>query len=505
MLSDLPDELLAGLGEFPSVNSSISGSVGYSQTIVAQISQLCVDAFAEFCAVYLRAGGPQAAAFAARDARLYELLANEPYDDLFEERTAEAGIATIVTQPLTINERTIGVVVLGISHRDVVSEVGRRGIEIFSSILSTAVEQAQQLEHHYRVSKRLQRAMLPAALAIVDGVTFDAAYRPANDEADVGGDWYDAFEIGDGRIGISVGDVTGHGLEAAVAMSEIRRAIRAAAPSYDSPSQLLNYVDNVLVSQGIGMATTIVGFYNLNESTLRYACAGHPHPVLLSPGGRALYLPGGGLLLGLGMNPASQDWTISISPGATCFLYTDGLLEYGRDVLAGERDLLRAMERIAKRGTPTADALHTEIFNGSIQNTDDCATLALQHADALNDTLSLRYSAFPLSAALAREALRHFFEGHGFTEDRRFEMLAATGEAIANAIEHGDHETGNTFDVDIEIGERVTIGIENKGHWRPFTPREERGRGVPIMRACAENLEISSTSEHTRVVLSFRR
>ncbi len=507
MLSDLPGELFVGLGAFPTEKPPAQAEGGYPQSIAAQICHLCTDAFADFCAVYLRSAGPEPVAFASRSESIRNLLADVPFGEDFEARAYDAGITAIVSEPLVVNERRIGTIVTGMSAENALGAEGRRSFSVLSSVLSTAVEQAQQLEHHYRVSKRLQRAMLPAQLAAVDGVKFDAAYRPASDEADVGGDWYDAFELGNGKIGISVGDVTGHGLEAAVAMSEIRRAIRAAAPSHESPAALMNYVDTMVASQGIGMATAIVGYYDPENNTLKYSCAGHPNPVLLSPSGRALFLPGGGLLLGLGMNPASQDWTVTLPPSSTCFLYTDGLLEYSRDVIAGERDLLRAVEALGQTPERTADALHTEIFNGSIQNTDDCATLALHHAEVADrNRFMLHYSSFPLSAALAREALRSFFDGISLTEERRFEILAAAGEAIANAIEHGEHEPSNTFTVEGSIDDSfITLSVENRGHWRPFVPREERGRGVPIMRAYSQGFEISSTSDFTRVTLSFKR
>ena len=507
MLSDLPGDIFAGLDPFPSGNGSFPVNGVHQKSIVEQISQLCIDAFADFCAVFLRDAGAQPVAFAARNETLVNILSRQSFDDAFEERALAAGVTTIVTERLAVNDRAIGLMVLGISSEDALTPSARRSFAVLSSILSTAVEQAQQLEHHYQISKRLQRALLPSNLASVDGVSFDAAYLPASDEADVGGDWYDAFDLGNGTIGISVGDVTGHGLEAAVAMSEIRRAIRAAAPSHDSPSALLNYVDNVVVAQGIGMATAIVGYYDPKINVLRYACAGHPNPVMVSTNGRALYLPGGGLLLGLGMNPASQDWTVTLSPGSTCFFYTDGLLEYARDVIEGERQLLRAVERIAERGAKTAEALHAEIFIGSVQNTDDCATLALHHTQLADiRKIVLRYSSFALSSALAREALRSFLDAWPMSNEKRFEILASTGEAVANAIEHGEHNPASTFTIDVTVDDEfITVEVENRGHWRPFVSRDERGRGVPIMRACSQSMEISSTSEHTRVTLVFKR
>ena len=151
--------------------------------------------------------------------------------------------------------------------------------------------------------------------------------------------------------------MTGHGLEAAVTMSEIRGAIRAAAAMHGSPAALLNAVETMVSAQGIGMASAIVGIFDPATRVLRYACAGHPPPVLVTAKGDAYLLPGGGLLLGLGQPAASPERTITIAPGSSCFFYTDGLTEHERDLLAGEERLLAAIEYLAKR-----DMLSARIF-----------------------------------------------------------------------------------------------------------------------------------------------
>ncbi len=416
------------------------------------------------------------------------------------------GSDPMIEEPLIVGGRQIGSLVLGISIPDTLTQVGAATIPLIATILATSLDQAEELEHHYRVSKRLQKAMLPARLVEAEGHSFDAAYKPASSEADVGGDWYDAFDLGHGKIGISVGDVTGHGLEAAVAMSEIRRALRAAAASTDSPKALLNYVDGIVSAEGIGMATAIVGVYDVSTNVLRYASAGHPPPVLLSGSNRAHFLPGGGLLLGLGGNPASDDYTVTLSPGTSCFFYTDGLLEYGRDVIAGQRALLAAIERIGIAGTPTADALHAEIFSDII-NTDDSATMALHHSETLEGARErLEFSGIPICASLARESLRHFCERNGIFGDQQYDVLSAVGEAVANAIEHGTQSAQHTFVLDLDArGDEFIVHVDSHGHWRMFTPREERGRGIPIMRSCSKRLEIASTHERTRITLAFDR
>ncbi len=504
MITDLSEQLYAGLARIS--GQSISTGLGHGLRTAAQASELCVAAFADFCAIYLRSAGPVAAAFACRDRAEFGDLSLLSYDNLVVQRARVAGTGTLIEEPLIVGGRQIGMLVIGISPPETLVKVGGAAIPLIATILATSIDQAEALEHHYTVSKRLQKAMLPARLVQAEGHSFDAAYRPASDEADVGGDWYDAFELGEGTIGISVGDVTGHGLEAAVAMSEIRRALRAAAATTDSPKALLNYVDGIVSAEGIGMATAIVGIYDVSTNVLRYASAGHPPPALLSASKRAHFLPAGGLLLGLGGNPASDDYTVTLSPGTSCFFYTDGLLEYGRDVIAGERALLAALERIANAGTPTADALHAEIFS-DIVNTDDSATLALHHSESLDGAHErLEFSGIPICASLTRESLRHFCERNGIFGEHQYDVLMAIGEAVANAIEHGTQGSQHTFIIDLEArADELVAHIDSYGHWRMFTPRDERGRGIPIMRSYAKRLEISSTHERTRITLTFDR
>lgn len=504
LITDLSEQLYAGLAQIS--DQPVPTGLGHGLRIAAQASELCVSAFADFCAIFLRNAGPAAIAFACRDEEKFGDLGSFSYDHLLIERARIASSGTLIEEPLISGSRQIGMLVLSVSESETLLQVGAATIPLIATVLATALDQAEELEHHYKVSKRLQKAMLPARLVQAEGHSFDAAYRPASDEADVGGDWYDAFDLGGGKIGISVGDVTGHGLEAAVAMSEIRRALRAAAASTDSPKALLNYVDGIVSTEGIGMATAIVGIYDVSTNVLRYALAGHPPPVLLSANKRAHFLPGGGLLLGLGGNPASDDYTVTLSPGTSCFFYTDGLLEYSRDVIAGERALIAALERIAIAGTPTADALHAEIF-ADIINTDDSATMALHHSETLDGARErLEFSGIPICASLARESLRHFCERNAIFGDRQYDVLSAVGEAVANAIEHGTQSSQHTFTVDLEArADELSVHVDSYGHWRMFTPRDERGRGIPIMRSCSKRLEISSTHERTRITLTFDR
>jgi len=346
--------------------------------------------------------------------------------------------------------------------------------------------------------------MRPASLPVAQTVALDAAYRSAG-HGGTGGDWYDAFDLGDGRIGVSVGDVAGHDLDTAVAMGEARRAIRVAAAAIKSPSELLNKTNSLLpLEESVAMVTAIAGFYDLATRTFQYACAGHPPPIMLA-GGRTHVLPGGGLPLGLSLDIASPDWMVTLPPGSSMYFYTDGLLEYDRDIIAGERRLLEAIrETAAARPRNPASALHDAIFDG-IDSSDDAATLVMRARGGPVDRMTLAYSSTPQFAAISRSVLRDFLARRHVGETAATAILYAAGEAVANAIEHGGRKADDTFRIDLDADdERLNVVVESAGDWKAFAPRIERGRGMSIMQALATQVHVDSSQNATSVHLTFR-
>jgi anti-sigma regulatory factor (Ser/Thr protein kinase) len=289
-----------------------------------------------------------------------------------------------------------------------------------------------------------------------------------------------------------------------VTMSEIRGAIRAAAATQTSPAALLNAVEAMVSTQGAGIASAIVGIYNPATHVLRYACAGHPQPALVTSNGIAYLLAGGGVLLGLGLPAASPERTITLAPGATFFFYTDGLTEDTHDLIAGEERLLLALEAMAANGGLTPHGLHGRII-GDGPSIDDCATLMLRRDEAAAAPVErYTFSALPNFARLARDATRSYAERAGLAQDRVFDVIVAAGEAVANAIEHGNRTPEATVALELStVDGEVIVRVESNGHWRTTPSENERGRGIAIMRACAQHLEITSTVDRTQLTLAF--
>lgn len=465
-----------------------------ASVLVDDVARLCIAAGIDLCAVYPVAGSRDPIAFEQREGADARDVVD--YDQLVAH--AERAGFSIARESIAVAGAERAYAVFGRRGAAPAETLVRSACALFAS----AMAQSERLAHYHRVSDRLQRALLPGHLVQASGLRFDAAYSPGSTEAEVGGDWYDAFEMQDGLICVSVGDVTGHGLDAAVTMSEMRRAIRTAVTAHDSPAAALNAVDAIASAQRIGIASALLGYFDARTATLRYACAGHPVPILLTGLKRAYPMPGGGTLLGLGLSCASPERTLTLPPGGSVVLYTDGLIEYDRDIMAGEQRLIGCIEELAKDDVLGGQALHDLVLAGGQR--DDCATLIVSRAPVPSQAAE-RYTfcAIPQSARLLRDAIRDFAERCGITGDRQFSALVGCGEAIANAIEHGEQEPGTVMSVELSFdGTHMTAKIENRGHWRT-SMSEHRGRGISIMRSYAARLELSTSSERTCVSLTF--
>ncbi|MFS4104404.1 PP2C family protein-serine/threonine phosphatase [Streptomyces sp. PD-S100-1] len=193
---------------------------------------------------------------------------------------------------------------------------------------SIAIDNARRFEHNRDIAETLQRALL-TELPAPPGLGLAARYLPATRGLNIGGDWYDAFRQPDGSLITVVGDVTGHGLHAAVMMSQLRTALRAYAVDGGSPGRLLTRLHVFLHHlQPDLFATAVIARFRPGEDTVTWAAAGHPPPVLRLPDGRVRVLDAKpGAMLGIPLRQEIGDHTVRVSPGSTLALYTDGLVE----------------------------------------------------------------------------------------------------------------------------------------------------------------------------------
>ncbi|MCW2990774.1 MAG: SpoIIE family protein phosphatase [Solirubrobacterales bacterium] len=181
------------------------------------------------------------------------------------------------------------------------------------------------------IALELQRSMLPESLPEAPGLDLEVAYHPADTGLEVGGDWYDAFWLEPGTsLGLVVGDVVGRGLGAAVTMGQLRSAVRALATAGTRPSALLESLDHYVRRYRVGqMATVVYAQLDVGSGELRYACAGHPPPLVLAPGDEpTIAWDGRSVPLDAHTTPRPRaDGSLTLARGGAVILYTDGLIE----------------------------------------------------------------------------------------------------------------------------------------------------------------------------------
>ena len=236
--------------------------------------------------------------------------------------------------PLRARRRTTGVLLVATIAGRSESALGREWLAELANHAALAIDNARLFEREQNASRTLQLGLLGGELPQPEGASLVAAYRPGTVTNEVGGDWYDAFPLESGKLAILVGDVVGHDLEAAVAMGQLRGAVRALA-TLGSPAALLQRLDT-FVSKLRGGALTTMAYAELDVASgdLCYVCAGHPPPLALTVDGEPRFLwegRSGPLGIDVISRPEEHD---RLEPGETLLLYTDGLIERKGESLA---------------------------------------------------------------------------------------------------------------------------------------------------------------------------
>ncbi|MFF1266393.1 PP2C family protein-serine/threonine phosphatase [Streptomyces anulatus] len=273
---------------------------------------------------------------------------------------------------------------------DVTSDRRRR--EAAQHSASEARREHERVEAVAEIADVLREAVLPHFQDELDAFGLEAAavYRPDAREAGVGGDWYKARELPDGRLLIALGDARGHGLEAATLMAKLRYALAGLAYTEEPVERLTQWLNEVACADGDeSTATAVIARYHPERSLLRWTCAGHPRPVLVR-GGRATQLPApdGGPGISLGVLPdvtyAAAETPLEVDD--IVLMYSDGLIE--RRPTDPDQDMgrfLEAAERCCAEAGP--DAGHAGLQNyverlvarlDGPHRTDDATLLALR-------------------------------------------------------------------------------------------------------------------------------
>jgi len=288
----------------------------------------------------------------------------------------EKGIKVMLGVPLLRGDSVLGVLHVGRLERRPFSDDDVELLRVVADRVSGAIETRQHAIERAAVGL-LERSLLPSKLPRVSGLDFATRYVAA-EERRVGGDWYDLFTLPSGQLWIVVGDVAGHGLEAAVVMGRIRSALRAYSLVEASPERVLDLVDRKVNHFEIGtVATVACAVMDPPYNTMTLAVAGHPPPVIAVPG-RPASLAEVKVSPPIGTNLVSQSrssTTITLAPDTVVALYTDGLIERRGESLDTGLERLRTAITL---GPP--DVVAREIMRHLVGGTvprDDIALVVL--------------------------------------------------------------------------------------------------------------------------------
>ncbi|WP_395571848.1 PP2C family protein-serine/threonine phosphatase [Streptomyces sp. BK79] len=245
-----------------------------------------------------------------------------------------------------------------------------------------ALEHARRYEQHEDTARALQRAQL-TDLPATPGLLLAARYLPATRGLNIGGDWYDAFSQPDGSLLAVIGDVTGHGLDAAVLMGQLRTALRAYAVTGDGPAGILTRMHGMLRHQQPELyATAALARFTPGEPGITWASAGHPPPLVRLPDGTVRVLDAApGPMLGVPVPHQYREHSAQLPPGSTLALYTDGLVERrteGLDAGVGRlTQALRSLSAVAPAHDldAAAEGLLKPLLHESERDDDVCLLL----------------------------------------------------------------------------------------------------------------------------------
>jgi anti-sigma regulatory factor (Ser/Thr protein kinase) len=368
-----------------------------------------------------------------------------------------------------------------------------------------------QLRREHSIATTFQNASLSRLPDDPPGLAIDAIYSPAESDLEIGGDWYDALALLDGRVLVSIGDVGGKGLQASVVMSKVRQAIRVAGQVQIDPAAILNAADRALRTEYPDtLVTAFVGIFDRVERTFVYASAGHPGPLLRHAGGDVETLDGSSLPLGLRLREESAAIrTCELEPGSMFVLYTDGLTEATSDIAAAERRLRDAVSDAETFADPhPAARIHALVVADGAR--DDIAILTIRVTAPAADTDSPRWIFDATDAGAARAAHREyraFLEARRASPEHAADADVIFGELLGNVVRYAPGPV--EIRVDWNRGTPVLhVFDEGPGFmYLPRLPRDvyaESGRGLYLVSALAEDFHVSRRSgkgSHARAVL----
>ena len=385
-----------------------------------------------------------------------------------------------------------------------VSGEDRLLVTVLIGHLSLAMQHVRQFESARETAMTLQRAMLPT---LQPPAGFAVRYEPAVPPLEIGGDWYDVLPVGDHRIGIVVGDCVGRGLPAAAIMGQLRSSARALLLTGAQPAVLLEQLDSAASLIPNAYCTTVfLAILDTESGLLQYSNAGHMPAVLAGAGsGTTMLTDARSVPLAVRRDGPRPQVSRLLRPGSTLMLFTDGLVERKResidDGIARAADVLLDTMRLPPDSV--ADAMLGELAPAAGYD-DDVAMVIYRH-----ELVPLRIESEANADNLAgvRRRLAGWLRAADVPDELAADIVLVISEACTNSVEHAyrGHSVG-TMLVEVEaVGGGVHARVGDSGSWKtPAAQPRNGGRGLPLIKAISDSVELHCTAAGTTLEISFR-
>lgn len=379
-----------------------------------------------------------------------------------------------------------GALSLGWHDTRAFSPAYRSALTTVGTLVGAALARAQRFDEQFGLADTLQRSMLPTSLPHLPGLLLGARYAPSTPGASVGGDFYDAFAMPDGRVLVAIGDVVGHGAEAATVMGQVRAAMRAVALQNADPAAVLAALDPFVRSLAAEtFVTASVGLIDEPAGTLTIADAGHPLPLLRRRDGSVAMLePTVGPPLGKSAPRSATE--VGFDAGDLLLLFTDGLLDGAGASPAASADRVRAL--VAERAELDPRRLCALLLDRFGSGSDDVALLAVARANGPRRTSTRTLPAESTAPGLARRWARHMLTIWGLDEEQVEIAVLCLNELVTNALLHA--RSASRLEIDL-TDTRLLVLVSDEGQASTLSAQLSqtdavRGRGLALVEQLSE-------------------
>lgn len=415
---------------------------------------------------------------------------------------------SMLTVPLFTTDTVYGALSIYSTNRN----FGEHEVQLMEEVarrVALTFEHEESVQRERRLTKTLQEVTLPAQLPNVPGAEVSTVYVSATaSDAQVGGDWYDIFELPRGRFLFSMGDVTGRGLQASAIMGKLRHTINVVGMYEDDPGKILDAAERVVLQRyPDSIATAFVAIYDTRSDKIVGANAGHPYPLLRLADGKIEPFKVDGMPVGLRRLAPSQPARVrAMQDVAAIAFYTDGVVEANRDITAGEEALMRAFGSGAVPFVRSpANLIAATCLPSQVQDDAAIFVIAFPHT-------SWRF--YAEHARAANDARRSFIDHLNAEATKASEIDAAEiifGELVANVVRHAP----GPIDIALEWNDGFAVlHVTDRGNGFKFQPRRradilmEAGRGLWLIEQFGGSVDVERIpgyGTHVRVALPVRR